>query len=121
MAEAARNPAQPISGAYLCKLADIYEPGAKGFRFEADDSLWFGFVVRTEGQVMGYVDNCPHAGWLLSVINDRFLTRDGRHIICGGHGALFRPVDGLCVSGPCQGLSLEPWPIEVRDGEVFSA
>lgn len=118
---AARSPAQPAPGAWLCKLDDIAEPGAKGFRFEADGELWFGFLVRVAGQVVGYVDDCPHAGWLLSAVSDRFLTRDGRHIICSGHGALFQPLDGLCVAGPCTGLRLEPWPVEVREGAVLVA
>jgi len=30
-------------------------------------------------------------------------------------------LDGACVAGPCHGQSLELWPIEVRDGEVFTA
>jgi nitrite reductase/ring-hydroxylating ferredoxin subunit len=113
--------ARPAAGERLCALSEIAEPGARGFRFRKDDGLFAGFVVRREGRVAGYVDRCPHAGWPLAGIDDRFLTRDGRAILCAGHGALFRPEDGVCVAGPCQGDRLAPWPVEVRDGTVFTA
>jgi nitrite reductase/ring-hydroxylating ferredoxin subunit len=82
--------------------------------------MFAGFVVRRGDQIVGYVDRCPHAGWPLAFIDGRYLTRDGAHILCAGHGALFE-LDGACVAGPCHGQSLELWPIEVRDGEVFTA
>ena len=46
---------------------------------------------------------------------DRYLTREGDLILCGTHGALFRPDDGLCVGGPCAGKSLTPWPVRVEE------
>ena len=42
-------------------------------------------------------------------------------LFCTGHGALFRPADGVCVAGPCEGEGLSPWPVEVRDGAVVVA
>jgi nitrite reductase/ring-hydroxylating ferredoxin subunit len=113
--------ARPPPGTRLCALSEIAEPGAKGFRFRDGYGLFAGLVVRKDGQVAGYVDRCPHAGWPLGSVEDRFLTRDGDRIMCAGHGALFRPLDGVCVVGPCLGQALTPWPIEVRDGEVFAA
>jgi nitrite reductase/ring-hydroxylating ferredoxin subunit len=35
------------------------------------------------------------------------------------HGALFRPEDGFCVSGPCAGESLKQLKLELRDGAVW--
>lgn len=104
----------------LCALADLANPGAKGFRFRQESRLFAGFVVRAGDTVTGYVDSCPHAGWPLAGWEDRYLTRTGEHILCGGHGALFR-LDGLCVAGPCEGENLYAWPVELRDGEVFTA
>jgi nitrite reductase/ring-hydroxylating ferredoxin subunit len=100
-------------------VADIPDPGSKGFRFRADTRLFGGFLVRTGEGVRGFVDHCPHAGWPLAAFDDRYLTRSGDHILCSGHGALFK-LDGVCVAGPCQGVSLAPWPVEIRDGEVFT-
>jgi len=101
-------------------VADLADPGTRGFRFREGSRLFAGFVVREGEAVRGFVDSCPHAGWPLAALDDRYLTRDARHILCAGHGALFR-LDGACVAGPCTGEGLHPWPVEVRDGEVFTA
>ena len=114
------NPARPGPGLRLCALSEIADPGGKSFRFRDGSRLFAGFVIRQGDTAAGYVDSCPHAGWPLSALDDRYLTRDHRHILCAGHGALFR-LDGLCVAGPCEGEHLHAWPVEVRDGEVFVA
>jgi nitrite reductase/ring-hydroxylating ferredoxin subunit len=113
------NPARPASGARLCALDEIADPGAKGFSFRQGEALFMGFVVRRDGEVFGYVDRCPHAGTPLALIGDRFLTREGDLILCSTHGALFRLGDGACVAGPCAGLRLAPWRVVVRDGAVL--
>ena len=115
------NPARPLPGVRLCALDEIREPGAKGFRFREGDYLFLGFVVRREGAVRGYIDRCPHAGTPLAMLEDRFLTREGGLILCSTHGALFRPTDGVCLAGPCVGLSLTPWPVVVEDGFLLTA
>ena len=115
------NPAQPALGTALCGLAEIPDPGAKGFMFRVEELLFAGFVVRRGGEVRGYVDRCPHAGMPLALMGDRFLTRESDLILCSSHGALFRIDDGLCVAGPCEGRALWTWPVEVVDGEVRAA
>lgn len=114
------NPARPPPGVRLCALSELADPGAKGFRFREESRLFAGFVLRQGEAVRGFVDSCPHAGWPLSGLPDRYLTRDDRHILCAGHGALFR-LDGECVAGPCVGERLSDWPVEIRNGEVFTA
>jgi nitrite reductase/ring-hydroxylating ferredoxin subunit len=109
--------ARPPAGVVLCRLDEIADPGAKGFRFREGEAEFAGFVVRWGGGVIGYVDSCPHAGWPLALF-DRYLTREKDLILCAGHGALFRPGDGECVAGPCAGDRLSPWPVVV-DGEVL--
>lgn len=115
------NPAQPAPGARLCALADIADPGAKGFMYRAGEKLFLGFVVRRGAAVTGYIDRCPHTGLPLAPLPDRYLTREGDLIICSSHGALFRLGDGFCVAGPCAGRSLWPWPVRVEGGEVVAA
>ena len=115
---AARSAA--ASGAVLCALDEIASPGARGFRFRENDAVFAGFVVRRGGSVVGYVDSCPHAGWPLAGPNGRFLTRENDLILCSGHAALFRIDDGAMVAGPCSNVSLTPWPVDVRDGEIVT-
>ena len=115
------NPAAPPAGTRLCALDEIADPGARGFSFRVDDRLFAGFVVRTGGEVRGYIDRCPHAGMPLAMTPDRFLTREGDLILCASHGALFRPDDGRCVGGPCAGRSLWSWPVRVDGDTVVTA
>src|SRR5690349_19236089 len=118
--EAPANPARPTAGTRLCAVADLPDPGARGFRFRVETQLFAGFVVRRGEMVAGYVDSCPHAGWPLAVLDDLYLTRGRDRILCSGHGALFRLEDGACTAGPCAGERLAPWPVVVRDGDIFT-
>lgn len=99
---------------------ELADPGAKGFRFRDDGRIFAGFVVRKAELLVGYVDSCPHAGWPLATFDDRYLTRDARHILCTGHGALFT-LQGEGATPPCIGERLTAWPIEMRGGDVFTA
>ncbi|MFL5295980.1 MAG: Rieske (2Fe-2S) protein [Phenylobacterium sp.] len=101
-------------------MAEIADPGAKGFRFRAETRLFAAFLVRRGDDVSGWIDQCPHAGWPLGAFDDRYLTRDGAHILCTGHGGLF-DLSGRGVTTPCVGQHLTPWPVAVRAGEVFTA
>ena len=112
------NPAAPTPGTVLCALTDLADPGAKGFVFRADEAMFLGFVVRQGLVVHGYVDNCPHAGWPLASVGDRYLTRNGAQILCSAHGALFAPDTGLCTAGPCAGKALTPWPVTLEEGTI---
>jgi nitrite reductase/ring-hydroxylating ferredoxin subunit len=114
------NLARPAAGVALCALAALPEPGARGFTFRRGDFLFSGFVVRAGGDVRGFVDRCPHAGFPLALFGDRYLTREGDLVICASHGALFRPLDGVCVGGPCAGARLTPWPVRVEGGMVVT-
>jgi nitrite reductase/ring-hydroxylating ferredoxin subunit len=114
------NPARPAASVVLCALADLAEPGARGFTFRSGDYVFSGFLVRSGGEVRGYIDRCPHAGFPLALFGDRYLTREGDLIICASHGALFRPDDGVCVGGPCAGQRLTPWPVRLEAGQVVT-
>ena len=104
----------------LCRFDELKDPGAKGFVFREESAMFSGFVLRQGDSVQGFVDSCPHAGWRLAGMGDHFLTRDDRYILCSGHGALFTLKDGECISGPCFGERLAPWPVKIEDGAVVT-
>jgi nitrite reductase/ring-hydroxylating ferredoxin subunit len=106
------------SGVVLCAMDDIAEPGSRGFVLQIGEAYFHGFVVRKDGEFAGWIDRCPHAGFPIAVELDRYLTPDGSLILCGWHGAVFEPISGVCVGGPCAGGKLTPWPI-VADGDVI--
>jgi nitrite reductase/ring-hydroxylating ferredoxin subunit len=103
----------------LCRLADIAEPGSRGFRIEVGGETRAIFVVRHRGRVVAYENSCPHLGSPLDWVPDKFLDLEKRHILCATHGALFRIADGYCVGGPCAGKRLKPVPIGIERGSIY--
>ena len=109
------------AGVPLCPETDLADPGARSFVLQIGEAFFHGFVVRKGGEVAGWVDRCPHAGHPLAIELDRYLTPDGELILCGWHGAVFKPISGKCIGGPCAGASLTPWPVEVEAGMIKTA
>ncbi len=105
----------------ICRLADLEDPGARGFRVGQGDWPLRAFLVRHGPVVRAYVNRCPHAGHPLDLRPDHFLTTAGAAIICRSHGAEFRPEDGECTAGPCPGQRLRSVPIVLVDGWVALA
>jgi nitrite reductase/ring-hydroxylating ferredoxin subunit len=105
----------------LCAEDDIPDPGSRGFVLKIGDGWFHGFVVRKGGEIAGWVDRCPHAGFPIAVEADRYLTPDGSLILCGWHGAVFDPIGGKCVGGPCAGGKLSPWPVQAVNGIIRTA
>ncbi len=111
-------PGAPEPGTRLCALDEIADPGAKGFVFGAGSQRFEMFVVRGGQTVHAYVNACPHKGTPLDVQPDLFLTTEKDLILCSTHGARFRPKDGFCVAGPCDGQSLTGVPIHIDNGTI---
>ena len=108
-------------GVALCDEAEVADPGSRGFVLQIGEAFFHGFIVRKGGQVAGYVDRCPHQGFPLAIELDRYLVADGSLILCGWHGAVFEPLTGACVGGPCAGARLTPWPVAVSNGSIQTA
>ena len=107
-----------MSRRVLCSLAEIPDPGSRGFDFREGDALHSVFVVRTGSDVRAYENSCPHTGGPLDWVPDQFLTREKDMILCATHGALFRIKDGHCLAGPCAGDALAPLPVHIEGGTV---
>lgn len=107
----------------LCDLAELPDPGTRGFEIpQGDQALPFSlFVVRKGGQVYGYRNSCPHTGAPLEWMPDQFLDRDNSFIECALHGALFDIEHGRCLRGPCVGDHLQRLAVSVHDGGVWLA
>ena len=113
--------AAPPVGTVLCRLADITDPGGRGFSFGQPPQQVSLFVVRQGERAFAYVNDCPHARSPLDWVPDQFLDPTRTYIQCSTHGAKFRISDGYCVSGPCMGDALTRISIAVRDGDVVIA
>lgn len=101
---------------YLCQHDELAELQSRGFSLDLDaDSRLELFLLKHQGQVSAYLNHCPHLGIPLNWQPDQFMSREGEHVQCATHGALFRPEDGLCIAGPCRGESLTALNIEQDD------
>jgi len=71
-----------------------------------------GFLTCFQGQLRAWRNNCPHAGSPLDWNPGQFFTEEGNMLICHTHGALFDPLSGDCLSGPC---ARALFPLELRE------
>ncbi len=77
------------------------------------------FVMRFEGRVVAYLNQCAHVPTEMDWQEGKFLDRDRELIICSIHGATYDPLSGRCVGGPCLGGRLTPLRVEERDAQVY--
>ncbi len=87
------------------------------------------FVGRAGGKLVAFANVCMHNPLPLDLnaedeamdagVPSAPMAEDGVHLLCHSHGAIYRPRDGLCVSGPCAGMRLVPMAIEELAGTLI--
>jgi nitrite reductase/ring-hydroxylating ferredoxin subunit len=102
----------------LCRVDEVIEGRGRGFRFGDGRGETALFLVRKDGRLYAYFNDCPHVGAPLDWVPGVFFDATGNFLFCSLHGAMFRPHDGYCVSGPCIGKRLAKAPIRVEDGTI---
>lgn len=103
----------------LGRLDELDDPGCREFVAGEGDWPLRGFVVRRGGDAFAYQNYCVHAGHPLNWVPDRFLTKDGKAIICASHGAMYDIATGQCFAGPCRGQSLRRIDCDVRNDSIY--
>lgn len=104
---------------FICHSQDLVECG-KGhtFTIHYHDRETEGFVVRYQGKAHAYLNECAHQAMALDFKEGEFFSRDGNHLICATHGALYDPGSGQCLSGRCNGRALVTLTITEQDGAI---
>jgi nitrite reductase/ring-hydroxylating ferredoxin subunit len=105
--------------ARLCAESEITEGQGRGFVFGAGVDREAVFVIRWKGALHAYRNECPHIGTPIDWPENRFFDASGAYLMCGTHGAVFRPDDGVCIEGPCTGRALAKVEIRVEGGAIF--
>lgn len=101
----------------ICMMEDVPEREARSFETSDGDNI---FVTQRDGAFYAYQNLCPHLQVELEYLENQFLDREQEYIECSTHGALFLVETGECMSGPCQGQSLEKVDITVHsDGGIY--
>ena len=103
----------------ICAYNDIEEDGSIALTAEVNGEPTQLMAIRKDGLVHVYKNICPHIGAPLDFTPGQFLNLERNFIMCSTHGALFQIEDGQCVSGPCQGQSLEPVPSRISEDSVW--
>jgi nitrite reductase/ring-hydroxylating ferredoxin subunit len=105
----------------LITLEELKQQRSFRFSYEEEGIQRDGFLAWVDGQVVAYENICRHLPLSLDYGDGRFFTPDGKQFVCHTHGAVYEPLTGLCVAGPCAGASLKKLEVEVIDGEVWLA
>ncbi len=113
--------AGPPKDTLLFNISAFPDHGGKDISFQKEDKLTKILLQKSDDQIYAYLNNCPHAGTPLNMLNDKFLDFSGSQLLCKTHGARFRISDGECVSGPCKGDYLTPVAIRVEGDFIYSA
>ena len=104
----------------ICRSEDLQERG-QGVRFELPElgERVSGFVVRFEGKVHAYVNQCAHIPVELDWNEGDFFNITKDYLICATHGAHYQPDNGYCVMGPCKGQRLKAIDVFERNQQVM--
>jgi nitrite reductase/ring-hydroxylating ferredoxin subunit len=94
--------------------------------FPAGERARSAFVALVEGKWTAWANVCRHRAVELDYnapaqstpVRRAPLAEDGFHLVCHSHGALYRPDDGSCISGPCPDAKLHSLFVDERDGCV---
>ena len=118
--EKARMERESRRGGRVIARVEEMQPGSvKKFWLICQKYRVDAFLINYEGKFHAYVNRCRHMTTPLDFVRYQFFTEDRRQLICLTHGALYDPASGLCLDGPCKGLSLYPLPVLVDQGEVL--
>lgn len=98
----------------VCDAYDLPGGGAREFQVAGVR----GFALRARGQLLAYVNACPHQSLPLNWRPHDFLDREAQHIICANHGAVFDLASGQCLAGPCGGAALVRWDVRENAGRI---
>lgn len=102
----------------LCNGADLVDGGeAVPFDVIYGGQTCRAFAIRFEGKVHAYLNRCAHVAMELDWQPNRFFDESGRWLVCGTHGAAYRPDTGACAGGPCRAGLVKIAVIE-QDGVV---
>lgn len=92
----------------------IEEGETRVFDLENDEQKRNGFVIRYNGSLLAYLNECPHWSIDLDLGDEDFFDPLLERIYCKNHGALFVLPSGECETGPCMGRSLTRYEVRVE-------
>ena len=102
----------------VARSEDLADGKTVKFKFVESGNDREGFVIRHRGKLRAYRNECRHIPVTLDWQENRFLSRDGCHLQCATHGALYEIDSGLCVDGPPTGETLRALDVFELMGDI---
>lgn len=103
----------------ICAAGDLSANQSLKFAIPAKPDSREGFVVRHDGGLYAYYNECAHIPLPLDWGDNDFFSLDLTTLVCKNHGAEYRPESGVCVAGPCKGAGLKKITVVEEDGMIF--
>lgn len=103
----------------ICHLDELAQTSSKEFKVYIDENEKDAFLIPFRDSQYAYINSCPHTGATLNWQQGQFFNYNGEYVQCSLHGALFEPVTGKCIYGPCLGQHLVALDIVVEDDIVY--
>ena len=103
----------------IARVADLVAGVTVKFEYVQDGVPREGFLARVGGQIVAYENVCRHLPLTLDFGDNHIFTRDRKYFACQTHGAVYDPLTGLCLHGPCAGASLKPLRVVSESGELW--
>jgi nitrite reductase/ring-hydroxylating ferredoxin subunit len=101
----------------VCRSEDLLVGRAVQYRARVGGSDRPCFVLRlAAGDLAAFVNVCAHRNQ--PVVTDASPTDAQGRVECRAHGALYDPVTGECVGGPCEGARLTRAEVIEHDGVI---
>jgi len=107
-------PRQRVKGAAL-----LQEGKTQAFQLEGDKHGRNGFIIRYQGKLLAFLNECPHWSIDLDLGDEDFFDEEIERIYCKNHGALFVLPSGECETGPCLGRSLTQFSLDIDGDDVM--
>jgi len=111
--------AWPKHAAPICPSTELAELGRHRFRVLYRGTPREAILVRFQGVVYGYLNQCVHMPKELDCEQPRVFDAAGESIRCSMHGITYTPATGECLSEICAGESLTPLRVQERDGMLY--
>ena len=115
LAPASSDPRRVALGpaSFLPRQGFVVVPVLPGFKLADGTVARSALVGRSGGRLLAFANVCRHLAIPLDLGDGEVMDDERQQIVCHHHGAIFDPVTGECVVGPCYREFLWRWEVEI--------
>ena len=103
----------------ICAASEVVDLGKYAFSVVYRDQRREAILVRFQGVVYGYLNQCVHMPRALDCEASEIFDETGRYIQCSMHSICFDPVTGVSMSQLCEGKKLTALKVSELDGVIY--